>query len=48
LHDEIITERAKRMTKDLVDQLRSVSPPMVERAADALAATVIVDEHETP
>jgi hypothetical protein len=48
LHDEIITDRAKRMKKELLDQLRSISAPMVERAADAIVATVVVDEHETP
>jgi len=48
LHDEILTERAKRMTKELVEQLRNVSHPVVERAADALVATVAVDDHETP
>jgi hypothetical protein len=47
LHDEIITERAKRLKKELIDELRSSSPPMVERSAEALVGTVTVG-HEAP
>jgi hypothetical protein len=48
LHDEIVTERAKRMREELIAQLRTASGPVVERAAEALVATVVVGEHETP
>jgi len=48
LHSEIITERAKRAKKELIDQLRSVSRAVVERSADALLATVSIDDHEAP
>jgi peptidyl-prolyl cis-trans isomerase C len=46
LREEIVTERAKRMKKDLLDQLRGTSSPSIDRAADALLATVVVDANE--
>lgn len=48
LHEEIITGRAKQTKKELLDQLRSASRPVVERSAEALVATVSVGEHDTP
>jgi peptidyl-prolyl cis-trans isomerase C len=48
LHDEIITERSKKMKQALMDQLRSASRPAVERSAEALVASVPVDPNETP
>jgi peptidyl-prolyl cis-trans isomerase C len=48
LREEIVTERAKKMKKELLEQLRSTSRPAIERSAEALVATIPVDSNETP
>lgn len=40
LREEILTERAKRLKRELLGRLSSATPPNVERSADALLTTV--------
>ena len=46
LREEIVTERAKRSKQNLLAELRRITPPEVERSAEALLASlpVLVDE----
>jgi parvulin-like peptidyl-prolyl isomerase len=48
LRDEILTDRARRLKKELLSRIRSSLPTSVERSAGALLATVPVDGHEAP
>ena len=48
LRDEILTDRARRLKRELLQRLQSNVATTVERSADSLLATVDVVGHETP
>jgi len=48
LRDEILTDRARRLKKELLKRLQSSVATTVERSAEGLLATVDVTGHETP
>ncbi len=45
LREEILTERARRVKKDVLQSLRAAFPPDVERSADSLLASIDLGEH---
>ncbi|HMI89507.1 MAG TPA: peptidyl-prolyl cis-trans isomerase [Polyangiaceae bacterium] len=47
LHDEIVSERARRLKAELLARLAAATPASVERSAEAVLATV-GKEHEAP
>jgi peptidyl-prolyl cis-trans isomerase C len=48
LRDEILTDRARRLKKDLLHRLQSNVATTVERSTDSILATVDVVGHEAP
>jgi parvulin-like peptidyl-prolyl isomerase len=41
LRDEIMTERANRAKKQLMDRLRAATPPAIERSAEGVLSTIL-------
>ncbi|HKQ71315.1 MAG TPA: peptidylprolyl isomerase [Polyangiaceae bacterium] len=48
LHDEIVTDRARRLKKELLDRLRAEAQPEISRSVDSLLATIRWVEHGAP